>query len=204
MFSDKKVLYPGLIAFLVLTWLLLMTEYHKWGAEWWGVNILIYSVVIVPLIVWGLSRMYWFQSRYRETSWKMFMIPAVAFVLCALLGIYFTEPIEVGGEMTRADRNSADYDYDYGHSRSGGFYYYYFGGSSSASSNSSSSDWDFDSDMDGEGMAYLILILLVILIILASAFVPHFWVLATLTCLAIMGLMVWRDSNLKERRSYSW
>jgi hypothetical protein len=130
------------------------------------------------------------------------IIPIIAFLLCAGLGIYFTEPIESGGSVTRSgssvqsgrsapstDRRNPNYQYDYGRTRAGGYYLwselFELGGGAGDVAGGAG-------DLD-EGCLVLLLVILVILLIIGSVVIPHFWAMATFMFLVIMAMVAYRE-----------
>ena len=184
----------------LFTWAFLIWEYHKWDAQWGPVNILVVTVLAAALAGFWLAKQSWFRDRDVPTRWRLILIPAIGFVICASAGIYFTEP-KLSARSSRrpaisdpsayVDRRSADYHYDYSSSRASDIYFL-------------SHIFDFgsgvgDADLD-EGCAVVLLVILVIALIIGSFFIPHFWVLATFIFMTSMLVVAYREWRLMEPR----
>jgi len=199
----KRIAFLTLTGLTFVSWLYLIWEFHKWDAKWGSMHIGIPTLVAAAVIGGWLYRRDWYQDRTNPTGWKFMIIPLIGFLLAASLGIYYTEPIESGGVITRtgnsaaSDTNaqsvsqrSAAYRYDYDRSRASDVYLF-------------SSLFDLGElaegagDMD-ESCLILLFIGLVILLIIGSAVVPHFWALSTFVLLVIMAMMAYREWRLVE------
>lgn len=177
-----------------------LNHWHKFNFDhrWLNIQIIIWAVVL-GVVTFGVGYFWeWFRDPSTVTRRWMVLIPLTGMLLCILAGIYFTEPIEYGGELTLANQAR----YDWGHSRVGNWYYINFG-SSDYSGSGDSSSFDLDSD-DGEGLILLLLIVLVIILVIASAVVPHAWVVTGAILLAIALLFVMRAMQPIERRGLHW
>lgn len=166
----------------------ILVWYGKWEASWGPVNILVVSALMVAITLVVGIRSQWFQRRQRRTRWWAFLIPLAGLILSVGLGLYSTEPKEFGGQTrtngfpSEADRWSATrasriaiMGIDIG------------------------GDLDMDIDCDGEACLLLLLILIAIVCVAASAFIPHFWVLAGHLLLTIMALIALRELLVSER-----
>lgn len=158
--------------------------FQKWRAYWFGGLSVVAVAAIVGFIValLGIS-MNWFQERRCRLSWWVFLIPFVAYGLSALLGVHFTEP-RVSGARNLPINQGSGYEYVWAATRVGqdaaaeGFYYIGNG---------------INFDCDDEVCLVLILIVIAIACILASATIPHFWVVATTILWVIMFLVALRE-----------
>lgn len=185
---EKKYLFAAATLTMGIVWAACLLNYNKLSphCHWFGINIFIYSIVAILVVIIIFSRLEWFRQRYGSTSGRMFVIAVAGFVLSILMGIVFTEPQEISG-----------YGYDYSQTRSG-YYYYYFGDILGYSADFDAPDVDLGDD-NGEAIAILLLVILVVILIVASAFVPHFWVLAGAVLLGVMAMITYRELTLMER-----
>ncbi len=177
----------GMLVITLLTLLGLITSvilYRKWQIAWGGcLNVVVVSVLAGFLVGFiGISTA-WFQQREKRFSWGIFLIPLIALALSSFLGIYYAEP-----EITRASdlpvSQGVDYRYADGSTRldrvdGGGVL--------------SIMDGSLDFDCDDEACLVLILVAIAIACIVASAFIPHFWVVATTILWVIMLLITLRE-----------
>jgi hypothetical protein len=141
---------------------------------------------------WWIRQQTWYWAHHRPAGLGALLISAAGFVLCALVGIYFTEPIEAGGVKTRsgeispmADERAGVGGYDYGETRA--------------------ASWGLFTDLgdlvcvpdvgsDGDEICFILfLVILIIVLLLGSFFVPHFWVLGTLVLVAAMAVVAYRE-----------
>lgn len=180
-----------------------LNHWHKFNPDhhWLNIQIIVWAVVLGVVTVGIGYFLDWFRNPPTITRRWMVFIPLAGILLCIMAGVYFTEPIEYGGEVTLASQTR----YNWRQSRVGNWYYINFGSSggsetSDDSTSGGSSSFDFDSD-DGEGLVFLVLIVLVIILIVASAVVPHAWVVTGAILLAIALLFVIRAAQPLERRS---
>lgn len=182
---------------------ILMIKYHKLDAEWFGTPVVVFGLLSAGIIGFALTRFKWFKKPRNGFSKKMMIALVVAIVLAPVLGVFFTEPLERGGNLTQSDVTFGRYDYQ--RSRMGGWYYLYivdsdlFSSSDSGNSNVATSSSSIHLDDDAaEGLAYLFLILLVVILVVASAFIPHFWVVAMMILICITGLIALREGRVWE------
>ncbi len=196
---DSRIRNSSLVVVSVsaVIWVYLAWEFHKWDAQWGPINVLIVALVAAALIGWWISRRAWYRDRSITTRWRLIIIPVAGFILCASGGIYFTEPIEAGGAVTRSDsragsavlasavdRRSPNYRYDYSLSRASDYYLF----SSILDLGGGIDDVDAD-----EGCFAILLVILVIALILGSVMIPHFWIGATFVLLVIMAMVAYRE-----------
>lgn len=203
----KRVIFLSVIALALVAWIYLIWEYRKWDAQWGSINILVPTFVVAAILIWWINRLNWFHDRGIATRWRFLIIPMIAFIFCAGFGIYFTEPIESGGSITRsgssvrsdgsspsADRRSSDYQYDYGRTRAGGNFLWY----SLFELGSGAGDVVAGAgDMD-EGCILLLLVILAVLLIIGSVVIPHFWALTSFVFLVIMAMVAYREWRYGE------
>lgn len=189
-------IFVSIIGILVETWLIF--HFRKWNAEWGSVSVLLISSVVSVVTVGICLTLDWFRFRYERLSWKIFIIPAVGFLLCAVLGSVYAEPQNYR-ELSLMQRDQLAQSDGYSMQSKGGQFIYMM----SRSSGSGSSNIDIDCDGD-ECMA-LVLIVIVIICIAGSAIIPHFWLLASILLLTIMLMVAIRELLYYEKkRRYDW
>ena len=180
-------------------------QYQKWTAIWWGgVPVIVIAVICIGAILYGGVTMRWFQNRARRTYWWVFALFFFGWIVSAYVGMYNTEPIELGA-WSRLERQN--YSYNYNLTRAGRSTFF-----DSSSSSSSSSTFDFSSaasgcsdDDCGALLLFIVIVVIVIICIMGSAFIPHFWVVATCMLLTAMALVTLRellvvDSSWKDEK----
>lgn len=162
--------------------------YKKWEASWGPVNIFVVSAAMIAITLVVGIRSQWFQRRRQRTSWWAFLIPFAGLILSVALGLYSTEPREFGGQ-TRTNGYPSEADR----------------WSAARASQITFMGLDIGDDLlmgidcDGEACLLLLLVLIAIVCVAASAFIPHFWVLAGHLLLTIMALIVLRELLVSER-----
>jgi hypothetical protein len=191
--TRKQLLFLAVAVAFFLAWTALVVKYHKWDAQWAWANVPAVAVLAAIAAVWWVRHQAWYWAAEKPARLRVLLIPAAGFVFCALVGIYFTEPIEAGGLMTRsgeisplaAERTGVAGSYDYGETRAG--------------------NWAILADLadlgdfagsggDGDELCFILfLVILVIVLVVGSFFIPHFWVLGTLVLVAIMALVAYRE-----------
>jgi hypothetical protein len=190
-FEDLKVgritATHGMILITVLTLLghiLTLFLFRKWQASWFGGLSVVAVAAVVAFVVglFGIS-MNWFQERKCRLSWWVFLIPFVAYGLSALLGVHFTEP-RVNNARGLPINQGSGYEYVWAASRTGQ-------DAAAQGVELFGSGWDID--CDDEGCLVLILVVIAIACVVASATIPHFWVVATTILWVIMLLISLRE-----------
>jgi hypothetical protein len=175
----------------IITEAYLLFKFQKWTATWWGgVPVIIIAVVCIGAIAYGGLTMNWFQNRVRRTYWWVFALFFVGWIVSAYVGTYNTEPIEFGA-WSRLERQ--DYNYAWNLTRAGQSGYF---SSSSGSSSSFVPDITLpscDGDACGAVVLFIVIVIVVVVCIAASAFIPHFWVVATCMLLTAMALVTLRE-----------
>ena len=158
--------------------------YRKWEATWGGgLNALGTAVVLGFITGFVGVTTRWFQHREKRYSWGIFLIPVTALAISAFLGMYYTEPKVISVRDQPANQ-SVGYESSSATSRlesvdgGGGF---------------SIMDGAMDLDCDDEACLILILIVIAIACIVASAFIPHFWLVASSILWVIMLLLTLRE-----------
>jgi hypothetical protein len=158
--------------------------FRKWRAFWFGEFSVITVAAIVAFVVGliGIS-MRWFQERKCRLSWWIFLIPFIAYGLSALLGVRYTEPRVEGARGLPINQGSS-YEYAWAATRTG----------QDATMEGVRFIGDgMDIDCDDEACLVLILIAIGIACVVASATIPHFWVVATTILWVIMFLIALRE-----------
>jgi hypothetical protein len=185
----------------IITEAYLLFKFQKWTATWWGgVPVVIIAVVCIGAILYGGLTMNWFQKRVRRTYWWVFALFFVGWICSAYIGTYNTEPIEFNA-WSRLERQ--DYNYAWNLTRAGQSGYFH---SSSGSSSSFVPDISLpscDGDACGAVVLFIVIVIVVVVCIAASAFIPHFWVVATCMLLTAMALVTLREWLVVESSSES-
>lgn len=170
----------ALIEFGILLW------YRKESASWGPLNVFVTALAAVAITLALTVPARWFQNRQRRLAPYVFLIPFAGWLICMLVGIRYAEPMEYGG-MSALERSQLARSENYWPSTRAGTSYFIYntvegGGSMLA-----------DMDCDGEECLVMILIVVVIASVLASAYIPHFWVVATLILLTLMAVISLRE-----------
>ena len=183
---SKLALFSALTLISGGVWLVLYLYYDKFNAEWFGINVIYVSAMAAFLTGIVIVRFRWFQNRFLSTPMKMYIILIGGFLLSTFLGIYLTEPV------SRVNMSDEEVQfYQYSRSRAGGYYLYYFGDTVDLGANIAADV--ADTDLDGEAVVILFLTVLVLVLIFASAVIPHFWVLAGVVLITVMGTLLYKD-----------
>jgi hypothetical protein len=201
--TTRQWTFTGILSMIAVVWTLLILSFHKWDATWFGISMWIFGIPIVLALFGAFEWMYqYFFSGETTTTICALLLAFTLF--SALAGVAFTEPQtnpEYGSGYPQNQSSQNQYDYRY--SRAGGLYYYYyplyFGGSSSSSSSTTTSS----SSSSNKGMAYLVLCIGLFVLLIASAVIPHFWVIATLFGLLVWARLTWREMTIERKRG-SW
>lgn len=176
--------------------------YQKWTATWWGgIPVIIIAVVCIGMILYGGVTMRWFQNRERRTYWWVFALFFIGWMVSAYVGINRTEPIEFGA-LPPVERE--DYSYNWGTTRASNSSFF-------SDSSGSFSSVDFaapscDGDACGAVVLFILIVMIVLICISGSAFIPHFWVVATCMLLTAMAIVALRellvvDSSWKSEKT---
>lgn len=177
----------SLAAALVFGWLIF--RYQKWYATWSGVSVLAVALGVALAVAYHGMRCRLFQERPRRLPRWAFAIPAIGFAACAYLGLTYAEPQEWGG-MSPMERTALVQSQNYAAAtrelRWLGELGFDGGGGGSL-------DFDCDGEVCAVMILFVILVAIVVVSVIASATIPHFWVVATATLLAIMLLVAVRE-----------
>lgn len=163
----------------------LLIWYRKENASWGPLNVLVVALVVVMSTLFFSLRSKWFQIREFRLSPTIFVIPAAGWLICAMIGVRYAEPIEYGG-LSPMERSQLV--------RSEGYWASTRAGTAFLLDNSDGvGSAMLDMDCDGEGCLAVLLLIVVAACIFASANVPHFWVVATALLLTLMVVIALRE-----------
>ena len=176
----------------------LFHRYGKWEAGWGNINVVAVAALVSAAAIVVAVRSVWFQRRTDCTPNWVFAIPLVGLILCASLGVYYTEPIELGGS-SRLERADSGNEVNVQPVRTGGFRL--FRGAADFIPDLSFPTCDDDDCV----MIYLVIILIIVVIVAvaASAFIPHFWVVGVLLMITLMAVMAARELLYRETSTSS-
>lgn len=165
--------------------------YSKQEASWGPVNVLLVALVVVVTALVLSLRANWFQLRRRRLSPYIFAIPTIGWLICMLVGVRFAEPIEWGGPTPLQRSQAARLENQRSPSGVGATHLAYdtveiAGGAVTSL------------DCDGEGCLVVLLIAVVLMSVLASATIPHFWVVATMLLLTLMAVITLRELLVRD------
>jgi hypothetical protein len=191
----KKGKFTSTHAMVIITTVTLVAQiaiiflYRKWQAIWMGaINVVFVAglVGLVTVIVGVKSK--WFQNRRRRLSWGIFLIPFMFYGISAFLGIFFMEP-KIGSARGFPINQGSTYRYASAETRSNQL---------NLLDTVSIGDGGINVDCDDEGCLVIILVIIGILCVIASAVIPHFWVVATTILWVIMALVAMRELLYNE------
>jgi len=166
--------------------------YEKIYASWGPFNVLLVALLVVALTaVWSV-RSGWFQIRKERLSARIFWIPTVGWLICMFIGTRFAEPLEYGGR-SQLERSQAVVE-EGGQVSSPQRSYVFWRTADMAG------EVIADFDCDDEGCLVMILVAIVVVSVVASATIPHFWVVATMLLLTLMGVITLRELLVRERK----
>lgn len=162
--------------------------FRKIEAYWGSLNVIFVALVVVALTLVLALRSGWFQIRRRRLATRVYVIPAVGWLICILVGIYFAEPIEYGGptQLERSQAVPAVTNSVVGRQTT----YFIVNNMGDAVTNL---------DCDDEGCLLVLLIAVVAISVIASATVPHFWVVATMMLLTLMAVITLRELLYRDK-----
>jgi hypothetical protein len=170
----------------------LYVNFNKFYASWGEINVFIVGIISV-LFVLSIGLMSdWFQDRFeRLDSWQ-FIVACAGLILSIGLGLYFTEPAQYN-RLSRSEQTQLVQSDSYWASNRISSYHFFSGGSSNISSP--------DIDCHGKGCGGIVIIVLVIICIIGSAFIPHFWVVASMTLTTVLVIIALRELLYRPRKS---
>jgi hypothetical protein len=175
------VLITALVFLCQITFIFL---YRKWEASWLGgLSVVLVAVLAGFLIGYAGVKSEWFQVRKKRFSWWIFLIPLIAYAISGLVGIYFVEP-EVRSVEDLPIYQPASYQYTPSQARIDRI---------EGRGMMNIMDGAMDIDCDDEGCLVLILVVIAVICVVASACIPHFWVVATTVLWVIMLLISTRE-----------
>jgi hypothetical protein len=145
-------------------------RFRKWRASWFdGLNVVAVAAMVgFAVALLGIS-MSWFQERKCRLSWWVVLIPFIAYGLSSILGVHFTEPREVNVRSLPINQGSGC---EYVWAATGT-------GQDAAMGGVQFLGYGMDLDCDDEACFVLILVVIALACVIASAAIPHFWVVAT-------------------------
>jgi hypothetical protein len=185
-------LYVGATVAALIAELYLLGYYRKWTAAWGPINVLVVALMVVLVAAWVMFRTFWFEDRDYRSRRRMYIIPALGWLTCVSLGVYWAEPVEFG-RLSPLERSQLAISVTYW---------------SSTRAGDTLGLFEFVS-LDGLSCDdELCIIVAVVLCILGSIAIPHFWVVATLLLLTIMTVITIRELLCREgyrpKNSYSY
>lgn len=188
---------------------LCLLAYNKFTADWYGFNVVLISLAASTCVAFLIARTEWFSDQTFRTPMQIFLIPLAALVFCVGIGIYMTEPLEIGGPSAYQAGQNQTQEYNYDNTRAHSTVGYYWGGSSSRSSSvGAGSGFKCNGKGCGYAVLVIILVILVLVLMICSALVAHFWVMAGMLLLTIMLMIAiheLRVMNIARRRlGRSW
>lgn len=197
--SWRRLLYTVLFAVATLFTVYKQFEFDKIHAEWYGINIYLYGIVLGALIAAGLyhiskyvayrtDRIFSYKHHWRAPLWVVLLVGGSVF-LSVWLGIYFTEP---NYDLRSSYEVGHDHKDRYERSRAYYFFSHSSGGSGSYNSSSSSSS------NSGEGLMIVFVVAVVLAVLVLSATVPSFWVVGSIALLMLLFKLMydtWNDGN---------
>jgi hypothetical protein len=174
----------------------LYTIYGKWDATWGGINVILIGTLVSVIVAVISFNTNWFQVRHLRLPTWVIMVPVIGSLFCAGLGIYFSET-----EVSSGPRLDSETGATYQPQSRGSFIYHSWFYADDFSSGMSISLPECDDKDCGYLYLGILLIMLVVILVLASAFIPNFWVLATLLLGTIYGIIVLRELLFSPRKA---
>ncbi len=173
-----------LIAAFMEFWLLL--RYRKVEASWGPINVLLAALIVVVVTLFLSLRSDWFQFRRHRLAPTYFIVPTIGWLICCTIGVLYAEPAEYGGRSQMDRTQTVELEGSQRSPGPGANYALFRAGDMAG-------DVLFNLDCDDEGCLLVLLIVVVAVSVLASAAIPHFWVVATLLLLTLMALITLRE-----------
>lgn len=172
----------GMAIICLGTELFLLDYFQKWNAAWGPFNVVFLGILAALIASYKVFRSKWFQYRRQRTPQRVTWLLLAGFILCTGMGVYFSEPIQYGS-LQRSQQialvSSGQY---YQASRASQFDIF-----------SGDNFTDIDVDCDDDLCLVILVAAVVIACIVASAFIPHFWVLATILMSTLICLVALRE-----------
>jgi hypothetical protein len=200
--DDLKELRRGIITpthFMVIGTLIaalvelsLLLWYEKIYATWGPLNVMLVALLVVGLTLLYSFRSRWFQIRTRRLAPHIYWIPAAGWLVCILIGARIAEPQEFGGRSQIERSQEIDVAGNPGPAQRVGSYFF-------LRTVDVATDAIVSFDCDDDACLVVLLVAVVALSIFASATVPHFWVVATLLLLTLMGVIALRELLYNDR-----
>ena len=154
--------------------------------------LLIALLVVVLTLVWSL-RADWFQIRRHHLAPRVFWIPAAGWLICIFIGVRFAEPLEYGGRSQLERSQAATLEGNQLSSPPRSSYVFW-------RTADMAGDAITSFDCDDESCLVVLLVIVVAVSILASATIPHFWVVATMLLLTFMGVIALRELLYTDKK----
>ncbi|GCE32023.1 hypothetical protein KDA_75070 [Dictyobacter alpinus] len=181
----------AIIAFgLSCLWLWAVVAFGKWSAEWWGISIWVYAVVLALAFI-GIAALLRLLDIDDTTPTVVLCFLSLFVVLSLAEGVFISEPsLAPQAPSDHSVTSSSDSS-----SHSSFFYYSWWHEATSSGSSSSSS-----SHSSNKGAGYVLLVLLLIALLLLAAIIPHFWVVAVF----VGAVLLWCFTIKEFRRSSNY
>ena len=193
-FTPTHFFFGLTLAAIVIEFLTLFL-FRKETASWGPVNVLIVALVVVVVTLALSLRARWFQRRKQRLQTRVYVIPAIGWLICILIGVSFAEPKEWGGTSSLERSRAASTEAYVVSSRTS----YFFVDSSFELMDGIVSGLE----CDDEACLILLLIVVVAIVVLASATIPHFWVVGTMLLLTLMAVVTLRELLYREDHAIS-
>lgn len=168
--------------FLSALWVWAVVAFDKWGANWWGISIWLFALLLVPCFLGVAAGLRLFDAD-DTTPWKFLCVLLLFVVLTLGEGVFYSEPSL--HQPAQSTTSSAREDHS-------SFFYYWHESTPSSSNHSSNS----------KGSGYLLLFLTLVLLFILGAIVPHFWVVGVLIGLALLWGFALKE--LRYASDYYW
>ena len=172
----------------------LLLWYEKVYASWRPLNVLLVALLVVGLTLFWSLRSRWFQIRTSRLAPRIYWVPAAGWLVCILIGAQFAEPQEFGGRSQLERSQEINAAGNAGPTQRAGSYLF-------LRTADVASDAILSFDCDDEACLFVLLVAVVALSIFASATIPHFWVVATLLLLTLMGVITLRELLYTDRNT---
>ena len=161
-------------------------KYDKWSADWGGINVLLIAVIVALIGSTMLIRTQWFARRTMRTPDWIITAVVFGFILSGGLGILCAEPYGAEPEYVNEEvRETSTQSYDYDRTRTG---------------RSGSSNWFWLGDgwvsggsCEDDACMFIVLFIVIVIVVMASAVIPHFWMVGTSLMIAVFLIQTVRE-----------